>query len=91
MNIPKNIKELELVDGACNASGVVHSLANIFTELRESGVKDTNELNNHPIVRYYLIKLASLAGINTTFDDYHKTYEGCVEYFIKELRNEKIP
>ena len=81
MVLPKNKEDLEFIDGACNASGVAQSMANAFTALRESGIRDTSDLNKHPVIRFYLVKLADLAGMNGNLDDYTKAYFDCVEYF----------
>ncbi len=57
-------KESLDVQNACNASGVVHAMSRMMTDLweiaREKG-KGTDWVNQHPIVIVYLDKLASLA------------------------------
>lgn len=51
------------VQNACNLSGVVHSFSRVVSQLRaclpEAG---TTEINEHPIVRLWVDKLASLSG-----------------------------
>lgn len=69
------------IQDACNASGIAHSLADVFVKLRECGITSTVILNRHPIVRMYIYKLMSLAGIwsadQRITDDFKIAYDMC--------------
>jgi hypothetical protein len=56
------------VQNACNGIALVNSLSRVMGNLRELGVRDTVELNSHPVVILWLDKLTSLAGIQN-FDN----------------------
>ena len=61
------------VQGACNLSGVVHSMSRAVSELR--GIypgQSTDFFNTHPVVLLYVDKLQSLAvgGALTMHDAY---------------------
>ncbi len=66
-----------LSQGACNLSGLVHSLAEamelVWEEANEQG-KGTDYVNNHPIVRLYLEQMSFLCRA-----DYSASYRTCQE------------
>ncbi len=64
----KTLKELAQdalgVQNACNLSGVVISFAQVIKDLKENLPKaGSDEINQHPIVRLWVDKLASLTGL----------------------------
>lgn len=68
------------VQDACSLSGVVRSMADVVTELwRQPECTGTDWVNNHPIVRAYVDKLASLASIQGRYgeDDAYKAHGTC--------------
>ncbi|MGD0627401.1 MAG: hypothetical protein ABSB32_22205 [Thermodesulfobacteriota bacterium] len=66
-----------LSQGACNLSGLVHSLSAamelIWEEAREQG-QGTDYVNNHPIVRLYVEQMSFLCRA-----DYSASYRTCLE------------
>jgi hypothetical protein len=66
-----------LSQGACNLSGLVHSLAEaielIWHEANEQG-KGTDYVNTHPIVRLYVEQMSFLCRA-----DYSASYRTCLE------------
>ena len=66
-----------LSQGACNLSGLVHSLSGamnlIWEEAREQG-QGTDYVNNHPIVRLYVEQISFLCRA-----DYSASYKTCLE------------
>lgn len=74
----KQNETLELIDNACNSTGLLNSLINIHSQLRDYKlISSTDDINNHPITRFFLQKLISM-----TVFDYISTNK-----FI-ELRND---
>lgn len=65
--LPSKQKEtLDLIDYACNSTGLLSSLIQLQSQLRRYKLVDsTDEINSHPITRFFLQKLMSM----TTFDD----------------------
>lgn len=66
------------VQDACNLSGVVISLADVCKRIRtEPDFSGTDYVNRHPIVKLYVSKLMSLAGMQSDelgeFSDAWKT------------------
>jgi hypothetical protein len=75
--IQEMAEEANLVQDACNLSGVVHSFSRIMSELCEMGL-DTETRNRHPIVRAYVSKLVSLSRYDMgddTFEALNKLIE----------------
>lgn len=70
------------VQDACNLSGVLFSFARdmeaVNAAARELG-EGTEWRNNHPIVRLYVDKLASLSGMQGTagYDNFPAAYAWC--------------
>jgi hypothetical protein len=66
-----------LSQGACNLSGLVHSLSQamelIWEEATEQG-QGTDYVNNHPIVRLYVEQMSFLCRA-----DYSASYRICLE------------
>jgi hypothetical protein len=66
-----------LSQGACNLSGLVHSLAEamelIWEEAREQG-QGTDYVNDHPIVCLYVEQMSFLCR-----GDYSASYRTCLE------------
>jgi hypothetical protein len=66
-----------LSQGACNLSGLAHSLAYavelIWHEANEQG-QGTDYVNNHPIVRLYVEQMSFLCRA-----DYSASYRTCLE------------
>ena len=66
-----------LSQGACNLSGLVHSLAYavelIWEEARAQG-QGTDYVNTHPIVRLYVEQMSYLCRA-----DYSASYRTCME------------
>jgi hypothetical protein len=66
-----------LSQGACNLSGLVHSLSQamklIWEEATEQG-QGTDYVNNHPIVRLYVEQMSFLCRA-----DYSASYRTCLE------------
>jgi len=46
---------------ACNLSGLAHFLVRVLDELRANGIKGTDDLNTHAIVRLVVAQMAHLA------------------------------
>ena len=69
--IKEMAEEANLVQDACNLSGVVHSLARIMSELCDMGL-DTKTRNEHPIVRAYVSKLVSLSRYDIGDDTFEQ-------------------
>ncbi len=71
-----------LSQGACNLSGLIHSLAGdldaIWDEVRASG-GGTGDVNHHPVVRLYAGQIAYLAGMDVSgdWDSYHEAHKEC--------------
>jgi len=66
------------VQDACNLSGVVHSLDTVVTDLWEEANRigqGTDWVNTHPIVKAYVDKLASLAGVQVAVNHYETVLE----------------
>jgi hypothetical protein len=70
-----------LSQGACNLSGLAHSLSKamemIWEEAREQG-EGTDYVNNHPIVRLYMEQMSFLCRA-----DYSESYRVCNERLKK--------
>jgi hypothetical protein len=66
-----------LSQGACNLSGLAHSLSQamelIWEEATEQG-QGTDYVNNHPIVRLYVEQMSFLCRA-----DYSASYRTCLE------------
>ena len=63
---------------ACNLSGVLHSFDRHMTTIcREPGL-GTDDRNTHPVVKMFLSKLLSLAGMNDG-GDFGDADEKCCE------------
>jgi hypothetical protein len=65
----KTLKELASdalsVQNACNLSGVVISFAQVIRDLKDNLPKSgSEEINQHPIIRLWVDKIASLAGLD---------------------------
>ena len=73
---PRDYDEALLSQGACNLSGIVHSLSRvmdkIWKEARELG-KGTDWVNNHPICRLYAEQISHLSRGR----DWTDAYEYC--------------
>lgn len=66
-----------LAQDAVNASGLVHSLAEVMSRIRdEPDCTGTDFVNTHPIVRMYINKLISLCGGADTLD-FSEAYRVC--------------
>jgi|GEM_PF-2361523 len=69
------------VQDACNLSGVAHSFLQavqaVNAEMRDRG-EGTEWRNNHPIIRLYVDKLASMAGVQG-WTDLSGAYAECRE------------
>jgi hypothetical protein len=66
-----------LAQDAVNASGLVHSLSEVMSRIREEpDCTGTDFVNTHPIVRMYLNKLISLCGGADTLD-FSEAYAKC--------------
>jgi hypothetical protein len=66
-----------LAQDAVNASGLVHSLSEVMSRIRdEPDCTGTDFVNTHPIVRMYLNKLISLCGGADTLD-FSEAYATC--------------
>ena len=59
---------------ACNASGLVHSLAEVMSKLCKEGLS-TDDRNQHPIVVLYVTQLAYLSGANERYADAWKAVQ----------------
>lgn len=83
ITIEQAAKDALLVQDACNLSGVLHSFSQameaINAAMRDAG-EGTDWRNNHPIVRLYVDKLASLCGMqgSQAFEHYSTAYHWCV-------------
>ena len=76
-NLKREYEMALLSQGACNLSGLVHSLAEamelIWEEATEQG-QGTDYVNNHPIVRLYMEQMSFLCRA-----DYSASYKTCLE------------
>lgn len=81
-------KEALLSQGACNASGLIHSLSKIMDDLWKEATeqgKGTDYINRHPIMRLFLEQLCFLNGGSYVeselpeFSSYHKATAICKE------------
>jgi len=62
MAISKSTWQLALdSQAACNLSGLAHFLVRILDELRANGIKGTDDLNTHALVRLVVAQMAHLA------------------------------
>lgn len=73
-------KEVILIQDACNPSGVVHFLVEVFMLLSEENA-DTKARCEDPIVRMAVAKLDDLCGGGGT-DVYAQAYQACKEIAI---------
>lgn len=64
------------VQDASNLSGVVHSFSRAITDLREHGY-DSATLNNHPITRLWVSKLAYLSDMQGDEPNFRASYDWC--------------
>ena len=64
----KHWKNAEFVQTACNLSGVLHAFLEAVQAIRKAGA-DTDEINEHPIVRAFADKVAALTGTQTLGND----------------------
>ena len=69
---------------ACNASGLIASLAKLTPEIWDearSKNQGTDYVNTHPIIVLYLTQLINLAGFGCMPNDtiYNKAYDFCME------------
>lgn len=72
------------VQNACNLSGVVHSLSELMTWLRETYPgKGTDWYNQHPLVILFVSKLEALSG-SGSYKSFHNGYE----WALKVVRGE---
>lgn len=64
--LPSKQKEtLELIDCACNSTGLLSSLVELQSQLRKYKLVDsTDEINNHPVTRFFLQKLISMTTLD---------------------------
>ena len=68
---------------AVNASGLVRSLAEVMPKIRETlaadGVRDTGQVNTHPIAALYVAQLCHLAGLGmpSRLGAYEAAYQAC--------------
>jgi hypothetical protein len=73
--------------GACNLSGLAHSLSKVITKVwAEARVQGhgTDWVNNHPIVRLYVEQMYYLAGLQKSSAYFEAS--DAVEAKIKELK-----
>ncbi len=77
--IERAAKDAIACQDACNASGVLHDLDRIMTEVIFPSCGDTEERNRHPIMILFLHKLCSLAGIETDVKSFGKAYGQCFD------------
>ena len=71
-----------LSQGACNLSGIVHSLSRalpaIWDDVRAKG-GGTDEVNRHPICRLYAEQIGHLSGMGSgNSDTYSVAYDACI-------------
>ncbi len=59
------------VQDACNLSGVAHSMLDAIAAIRDDAA-NTVQVNQHPIVTLFLLKMCELNGCGSTL---HETYE----------------
>lgn len=77
---------------ACNASGVAHDLAQLFTKLwdtPEARQLGTEWVTKHPLVKLYVLKLFDLVigegkDFNAQFEEFSRAYQFCKEQLKKE-------
>lgn len=75
---------------ACNASGLVYSLAKVMDRLcveTQCRGKGTDWRNAHPLIFLYVVQLAHLSGVSCICDDLDR-YSWCCRY-CEERANQK--
>lgn len=69
MTIQQAAQQALDVQDACNLSGVCHSLYECVAAIRMSGPSvSTRDVNRHPIVTLFLLKMCELNGCGSTLN-----------------------
>jgi len=76
MNKIININKLAIdVQDACNLSGVVHSFADVCSNIMQNG-GNSNTIKNNPAVILFVDKITNMIG-EIDFKKYNESYEIC--------------
>ncbi|KAF6232649.1 hypothetical protein HO173_009088 [Letharia columbiana] len=77
---PRDIKQLRLINKAFSDAGAEHLLPEIHLTFQSQSFKRLRTISEHPI---YSQHVKSLQYDPNTFGEYHESYEGCYEGWVK--------
>jgi hypothetical protein len=74
---------LAIQEGACNPSGIAHSIAEACREIRETpGFSGTAQITSDPAIRLMIHQLAFICGVHEleSLDAYGKAVNACRQW-----------
>ena len=79
----KEFKETcDLIDGACNLSGLLHSMLNHIHVLREDYKCGTREINSDGKLKYFVQKIVDLMALPYHDDLYQAAYQAFKDEYL---------